>query len=80
MMDLMGGVDAVDAAAVTGGRPLWQKTVLRADRWSAILGASDYLTRAIKFGVRDMTSIPFTAGEILSEVPPIGGRPTFRTG
>ena len=57
------------AAEVAEGLPLWRKPALRADRWSSVLGASGYLTRAVRFGVRDMPTVPFTEGVILPAIP-----------
>lgn len=56
-------------ASVEEGRPLCRKVALKADQWGSVLGESEYLTRAIRFGVRDMPTVPFTAGRILPEIP-----------
>ena len=69
MTGLVDDVDVVKEAVAGEGRPLWMGLASRADRWAAVLGASGYLTRAIKFGVRDMPSVPFTKGEILPQSP-----------
>jgi hypothetical protein len=41
---------------------------VKADRW-AELGASGYEERAIRFGILDPPSVPFTAGTILPYIP-----------
>lgn len=51
------------------GRPYWRKLALKADRWSSVLGALGYLTRAIRFGVLDLPTVPFTEVLVLPEVP-----------
>ena len=53
---------------MAGGQPFWRKTTGEADRW-AELGASGYEVRAIRFGILDPPSIPFTADIILSDIP-----------
>jgi hypothetical protein len=58
---------AVDRG-MAGGQPLWRKTSVKADRW-AELGASGYEERAIRFGILDPPSAPFTAGTILPDIP-----------
>ena len=56
------------AAREGGNVPLWRNTALRADAWKA-LGASEYLTRQIRFGIRDMPTIPFKVGRKLPSIP-----------
>lgn len=52
------------------GVPLWRGTALNDDcSRSSELGASEYLTRAIRYGVMDMPTVPFTEGLILGDLP-----------
>ena len=51
------------------GVPLWRGTALNADCWRSELGASKYLTLAIRYGVMDMPTVPFTEGLILGDLP-----------
>jgi hypothetical protein len=53
---------------VAGGQPYWRQTALRADRWRG-MGATEYEVRAIRFGILDLPSIPFTSGVVLPAVP-----------
>jgi hypothetical protein len=53
---------------MAGGQPLWRKMSATADRY-AELGASGYEERAIRFGILDPLSVPFTAGTILPDIP-----------
>lgn len=48
---------------------LWKGTSGKADRWAAELGASAYVVRALKFGIRDMPAVPFKEGVVMGEVP-----------
>ena len=50
-------------------RPLWRKTALRAILWHQDLGASEYLVRAIRFGILDRPTMPFTEGIVLENIP-----------
>lgn len=49
--------------------PLWRRTSTRSAAWSRILSTSPYLTRQIKYGIRDMPSVPFTEGIVLPIIP-----------
>lgn len=49
-------------------RPLWSLCKERARSWEK-LGASAYLCRAIKFGIYEAPTVPFTLGEVLPEIP-----------
>jgi hypothetical protein len=53
---------------VAGGQPFWRRTALRADRWRD-MGATEYEVRAIRFGILDLPSIPFTSGVVLPAIP-----------
>ena len=57
------------AAKEAGGRPLWLGTSQRAEAWGVLLGASQYLVRSIKFGIRDPPTVPFTDGRVLPPIP-----------
>lgn len=57
-----------ETAAPVGGQAPWRWTSRRADAWRQ-LGASEFLCRAIRFGIRDMPSVPFTDGCVLGEIP-----------
>lgn len=57
------------AAKEAGGRPLWLGTSRRADAWKRLLGTSEFLVRSIRFGIRDLPTIPFTDGQILPPIP-----------
>lgn len=48
---------------------MWRGTSLRADAWRSELKASEYLVRAVRYGIRDMPSVPFTDGLVLGEIP-----------
>jgi hypothetical protein len=49
---------------VAGGQPYWRRTALRADKWRE-MGATVYEGRAIRFGIFDLPSTPFTSEVIL---------------
>lgn len=49
-------------------QPLWVGTSRRADAWRE-LGASEFVCRAIQYGIVDMPRVPFEGGWILPEVP-----------
>lgn len=49
--------------------PHWRRTALRADAWKSVLGALEFLFRQIRFGIRDIPSIPFTHGRKLLSIP-----------
>lgn len=57
------------AAEEAGGRPLWLGTSRRAEAWKRLLGTSDYLVRQIRYGIRDLPSLPFTVGRVLPSIP-----------
>lgn len=57
------------ATGASGGRPLWRGTSLRADKWGRYLGASAFICRTIRYGVRDMPLVPFVNGEMLPPIP-----------
>lgn len=44
------------------GRPLWRETQCCVERWRQ-LGCSEYLARAIKYGILDHPTVPFVPGE-----------------
>lgn len=52
-----------------GGPALWRGPALKADAWRSELGASEFLCRAIRYGIRDMPTVPFTEGRVLGEIP-----------
>jgi hypothetical protein len=53
---------------VAGRQPFRRQTALRADRWRD-MGAMEYKVRAIRFGIVDLPSIPFTSGVVLPVIP-----------
>jgi hypothetical protein len=53
---------------VAGGQPFWRQKALQADKWRN-MGAKEYEVRAIRFGILDLPSIPFTSGLVLSAIP-----------
>jgi hypothetical protein len=53
---------------VTGGQPFWKQTTLRAQMWRDIR-ATEYVVRAIRFGILDLPSTPFTSGLVLPAIP-----------
>ena len=63
-------ISETEGIAVRGGGnvPLWRNTALRADAWKA-LGALEYLTQQIRYGIRDMPTIPFVVGRKLPSIP-----------
>lgn len=61
-----------EAGAAGGGEwkdLLWRATARRADKWQSVLGASDYEVRMVRFGIRDMPTVPFTKGVVMGEIP-----------
>lgn len=52
-------------AAVEVGRPLWREVAFKSNQWESVLGASGFLTRAIRYGVLDMPTVPFTHVRVL---------------
>ena len=66
---MTGAPRGMRGTGVAGGPPLWRTTSLRADKWQSELGASEYLVRAIRYGIRDMPAVPFTDGLVLGEIP-----------
>lgn len=61
-------MDSLCYSVVAGVKTLWRGPQLEELAWSEIPGASEYLVRSIKYGVRDMNFVPFTEGRVL---PPI---------
>jgi hypothetical protein len=57
-----------DTCGVAGGQPFWRKRAKRPDRWRDV-GASEYEVRAIRFGILDLPSVPFTYGFVLPVIP-----------
>ena len=57
------------ASAAHTEQPLWRKLALRREEWRSLPGASEYLIRTIKFGIRDPPIVPFTRGAFLPSVP-----------
>jgi hypothetical protein len=53
---------------VAGGQPFWRRTGLWRDRWRE-MGAMENEVRAIRFGILDLPSIPFTSGVVLPVIP-----------
>lgn len=51
------------------GPPLWCGTALKADAWRWDLGASEYLVRAIRYGILERPERPFVNGEVLGDIP-----------
>jgi hypothetical protein len=56
------------SCGVAGGQPFWRQTALRAERWRD-MGATEYEVRAIRFGILDLPSSPFTSGLVLPVIP-----------
>lgn len=51
------------------GRPLWRGTQVRVEEWRR-LGCSEFLCRAVQFGISDPPSVPFRCqGEVLGVIP-----------
>lgn len=48
---------------------MWRRTALSSDAWRSELGASEYLTRAIRYGILDLPTVPFEDGLVLGELP-----------
>lgn len=61
-MELEDGRATADVAS-------WRVTAKRADAWREELSASEFVVRAIRFGIRDMPKIPFEAGFVMSRIP-----------
>lgn len=57
------------ATAPAGGRAPWYGVARKIDAWRSELGASEYLCRALRYGIREMPSVPFTGGTVLGEIP-----------
>jgi hypothetical protein len=53
---------------MAGGHPFWRRTALQADKWRD-MGATEYEVLAIRFGILDPPSIPFTSGVVLPAIP-----------
>lgn len=51
------------------GIALWRARARRADAWGSVLGASQYVGRAIKFCIRDMQTVPVTEGLVVGDIP-----------
>lgn len=62
---------------MAGGPPMWRGTYVRAEAWRSVLGASEYLVRAVKYGILDLPVIPFTEGLIMGEIPQMGEDEAF---
>jgi hypothetical protein len=48
--------------------PRWLATQQRVEAWRR-LGASEFLCRAVQFGILEQPSIPFTSGEAMTPIP-----------
>lgn len=48
---------------------MWRRTSSRADKWDRLLGASGYLVRMIRYVIYDRPCVPFTGGQVLSDIP-----------
>jgi hypothetical protein len=46
----------------------WLATQQRVESWR-LLGASEYLCRAVQFGILEQPSIPFSSGEVMNPIP-----------
>ena len=57
------------AAMGRRGASFWRRTALRADSWRSEVGASEYLTRQIRYGILYLPSVPFEEGMVLGELP-----------
>jgi hypothetical protein len=61
-------MDGERPCGVAAGQPFWRQTASRADRWRD-MGATEYEVRAIRFGIIDLPSTPFTSGLVLPIIP-----------
>lgn len=57
------------AKGVSGNTLLWRRTFLRADKWKSVLGATEYTVRKIRYGIRDLSIVPFKDGRMLQPIP-----------
>ena len=57
------------STTIHGEYVLWRGTPMRTDAWRKILGSSKYLCRHIRYGIKDMPSVPFVKGEVLPPIP-----------
>ena len=57
------------ATGGSGNVPLWRRTALRTGAWKDVLGASEFLCRNIRYGIRDMPTVPFVHGRKLPPIP-----------
>lgn len=48
---------------------MWRRTARRAEAWRTVLGGSEYVERAVRFGIRDMPIRPFVEGLVMKEIP-----------
>jgi hypothetical protein len=48
--------------------PRWLATQQRVESWR-VLGTSEYLYRAVQFGILEQPSIPFSSGEVMNPIP-----------
>jgi hypothetical protein len=48
--------------------PRWLATQQRVESWR-LLGAPDFLCRAVQFGILKQPSIPFSSGEVMKPIP-----------
>ncbi len=58
--------------------PFWRGPQERWESWARIR-ASPYLCRQIRYGIHDPPKVPFTSGEILSELPQTAEDVAFAT-
>jgi hypothetical protein len=49
--------------------PRWLATQQRVESWR-LLGASEYLCRAVQFGILEQPSIPYSSGEVMNPQTP----------
>lgn len=49
--------------------PLWRGTAHRAEAWMTALGASGYVERVVRFGIRVLPTVMFRDGVVLGEIP-----------
>lgn len=55
-------------ATTRDARSLWRGTAGKADVWASI-GASPFVVRTVKYGIRDMPLVPFTESLVIAEIP-----------
>lgn len=49
--------------------PLWRGTFRRVEAWRTVIAGSEYVERAVRFGIQDMPSVPFVQGRVLLVIP-----------